>query len=60
MESFISDVHSSSSDVKGSILSQLADSCASGLVLLTGFHVVVSDGDASKSLHCQLLLLLTL
>ena len=34
MEGFISDVHSASSDVRGNILSQLADSCASGTLLI--------------------------
>ena len=34
MEGFITDVHSASSDVRGNILSQLADSCASGKNLL--------------------------
>ena len=34
MEGFITDVHSASSDVRGNILSQLADSCASGKIFL--------------------------
>eukprot|EP00112_Aurelia_sp_Birch-Aquarium-sp1_P010606 Seg226.4 transcript_id=Seg226.4/GoldUCD/mRNA.D3Y31 product="putative 3' 5'-cyclic phosphodiesterase pde-5" protein_id=Seg226.4/GoldUCD/D3Y31 len=64
MEGFITDVHSASSDVRGNILSQLADSCASAVE--ADSHVLyLLDGDhknlwkygqhASKPVHLQLI-----
>eukprot|EP00794_Sanderia_malayensis_P004717 gene4717-5340_t len=52
MESFIAEVHSSQSDVRGSILSQLVDSCASA-VEADSHALYLIDGDLSKPIQLQ-------